>query len=55
MRELEHVIECACIISEYDMIMVDDLPEDLKFLDSISSLHQKHSQEIPSLSLIISI
>lgn len=55
MRELEHVIECACIISEYDMIIVDDLPEDLKFLDSISSLQAKYCQEIPSLSKALEI
>ncbi|MFT5875231.1 MAG: PAS domain S-box-containing protein [Clostridium sp.] len=55
MRELEHVIECACIISEYDMVMVDDLPEDLKCLDSISRLHVKHSQELPSLGKALEI
>lgn len=55
MRELEHVIECACMISEYEMIMVDDLPEDLKYLDSISSFQVKYSQEIPSLSKALEI
>lgn len=38
-RELEHVVESAYALSEYDLITMDDLPENFQYLDSTSDLY----------------
>jgi len=42
-RELKHLIERVCLVSEYDLIMVHDLPE--KMLPYIHYAKKLHSQE----------
>ena len=54
-RELEHVIESACILSEYEVITFDDLPENFHYLaPNYDSLPRK-SSEIPPLQETLEI
>lgn len=54
-RELKHVIESACIISEYDMITFDDLPDNFKYLNTIYEISMPLNKGIPSLKKAMEI